>query len=453
MNMITRKKLIAALLIPIMLIAFSVPSFATSTTSGFDLQAFTDKALELLMDVGGVSIDLVGKFATDFMGIDGLEDVVELVPELVETGLDSIGGLIDIFQDKNFTSATDILGMIPELLDWGIGTGLAFYNDIFQGFMLDLQDPTTFLKLAGGIIDFGLYAGEKLAGVILGDVDLGDIGNSISNLLAGGSVGDLSGIFNTLLQSDSAQIPSLDLNFDKTSLIQLLGSVTSSMSGPIGDILDSGMDIVDGILDSFTNSDSSTSQLPSLDYGDIVTGDNGDETPTTDKPDITTPSTVTNSSDYQYTDTTGTYKLAVTQSKFVNAKNEIANKAIYSNNEAAKNLDSKDIASYYVYIMTKELNSVSLDGVKLENYDSGKGIYGDTDHLTDHLRVAIDDKKPAIVRIDEFYWVTCVGYKNDGKKFSDFLFLDTNDGQQKPGGSNAIPDFYSKIRTNAIYTF
>ena len=448
MNMITRKKLIAALLIPIMLIAFSTPSFAASTTSGFDVKAFADKALGFIMEIGGVSLDIAKNFVGEFMEVNGLNDVLDRVPELAQTGFSAIGDLVGVFTSTNFTSITEALKIIPKLLKFVVNTGIDFCNIIFPGYGFDLANPSSFFKFATDLFGFAVESGKTLADVVLGNVDLNGIGNSISGLLTGGSVGDLSGIFNTLLQSDNTQIPSLDLNFDKTNFIQLLGSITGSMGGPIGDILDSGMDIVSGILDSFTNPDTNISQLPSLDNNDVDNNDNVSETPNNTKPDITTPPANTDLTEYQYTNDLATYKLAVLNSKLMEARRIISDKAINSNNEAAKNLDSKDIASYYVYIMTKSLNSVSLDGVKLENYDAGTGKYGEIANL----KAAIDEFKPAVVRIDESYWVTCVGYKNNGSEFSDFLFIDSKDGNIKPAG-NAISDFYSKIRTNAIYTY
>ena len=446
MNMITRKKLIAALLIPIILIAFSTPSFAASST-GVDIQGFANKALEFIMEIGGVSLDIAKDFAGQFMDVNGLNDVIERIPDLATTGFSAIGDLVGVFTSTNFTSITDALKIIPKLLKFVVNTGIDFCNIIFPGYGFDLANPSSFFKFATELFGFAVESGKTLADVVLDNVDLNDIGDLIGGLI-NGSTGDLSGIFNTLLPSGNAQIPSLDLNFDKNNLIQLLGSVTGSMGGPIGDLLGSGMDIVGGILDSFTKPDTNIPQLPSLDNDDVDNNDNVSETPNNTKPDITTPPANTDLTEYQYTNDLATYKLAVLNSKLIEARRIISDKAINSNNEAAKNLDSKDIASYYVYIMTKSLNSVSLDGVKLENYNAGTGKYGEIANL----KAAIDEFKPAVVRIDESYWVTCVGYKNNGSEFSDFLFIDSKDGNIKPAG-NTISNFYSKIRTNAIYTF
>lgn len=278
------------------------------------------------------------------------------------------------------------------------------------------------------------------------DIKQGNFFKGISNMF--------TGLFESIFKGQTIDLISgvkegkfadIITNFSTQNLVNLLGYFTD-MGKNIGNYATETIESISNIL--FNKEPEQPKDGATTDFSDFINNEeNNDEED--NKNDIIDNTPDIDLSEYQFTNDLYTYKIAITKDKLLDALKKIENNEIYSDNELAANITSKEIASYYVYIMTKSLNSVSLNGVKLEDYNNGTG----KDGTEEVLKTAINNRKPAIVRIGKNDWVTCVGYKGEGTDFKDFLFIDTKTGRLEPGGTDSVKQFYPTNRTNAIYIY
>ena len=428
MHMITRKKIIAALLIPIMLIAFSTPSFA-ATSTGFDLSAFAQKALNLTLKVGTASFEIAKEFVSEFMGVNDVGDALELSGNLITTGISSVTELVGIFATASYTPE-GILPLLGKLLSFTINTGITFADTLF---VADLSNPAGYLPFIGDLLSFSINAGKTLVGVVAGELDLGDL----SALVSGSNV-DLSGIFDMLVQSNG-EIPSTNVsgileNFNTTNVISFLGSI---MGGTPEDLLNSGTDIIEGLFNSLTTTDTNKSQVP-VDFTEVA-DDEKEETPNTDKPAINSEpnDNNTNLGEYQYNYNGVTYKIAVTKAMLTSVLNNLAtNEALHNENM----YDDKSLANVHLKMLLGSLvNNTDFESENVLRHASKRGSL-----VT--LKNCIDDKQPARVKINTNNYLTCVGYTNDGTKFTDFLFIEPSTGKLTTvNDSTYLPDTHDAI--------
>ena len=421
MHMITKKKIIAALLIPIMLIAFSAPSFAASTTSGIDLSGFAQKALNLALKVGTTSLEIVKDFAGEFMGVSDIDGAIDLSGNLITTGISSVTELVKIFTTASYTPE-GILPLLWDILGFAVDTGLTFANIIFPEYGFSLTNPSGFLNFATDLFGFAINAGQTLVGAVTGELDLGDLGDLVS-----GSNMDLSGIFDMLLPSDGQQ-PAIDPttilgNVNTSNVIGLISSVMTS--GPAQDIINSGTEILGGIFNSLITPDSNTNQ-PVLDFIEIPdVEDENEEIPNTDnsnKPDI---------ADQPNSETS--YKVVPNLEAVLG---KIKDENLYGNNYHSKNLA-------YCYAKL-------LAGKEISEQDLNQGASANTVIPTETvgipaLKAYINNNKPTIVNVDNSTLV-CVGYANQGTKLSDFLFINPTTGEKTTLSDNTqLPDGWDTI--------
>lgn len=445
MNMITRKKLIAALLIPIMLIAFSAPTFAAvnnASTGGSSLSSglatFAEKALNLTLDLAGESFKLVQTFAKDFMGITDVNGALELSGNLITQGIGSVTDLIGIFTRASYTPE-EILPLLWELLGFTVKTAFNFADTIF---LADLSSPSGVIKFASDLLGFSINAGKTLVGVVVRDLDLGDLGGMLT-----GSVGDLSGILNMLLPGEGQ--PSVDVsnllgNFD---FIGFLGSITDM--GGIGDFTEPLVGLLENFFGSattlpetpITNTMSNTMPMPNPMNNTSTENEAA-------KPDITTPPATDNDSpSYTATVEGQSLRLVCSPTLLTNILASVDENKIH---DGSIN-NSKQIATYYVKMILGKVDvaSVSLDRALEANWEDGQGVLA----TVDNLQKAVAQGKPSIVHIDKNYWVTCVGYRNDGSDFKDFLFVDPITGGDIFGEELSRQGFYSMNANGGIVTF
>lgn len=239
-----------------------------------------------------------------------------------------------------------------------------------------------------------------------------------------------------------------------------------------GDILSSSVDIVEkmyaaligtGNFEQEPSEDPNNLPAPEYNQTDNEGNNSSDEkfdiSSNDEKFDISdNDESVTDTSSYSKTHTDGnTYKLAVTESKLNDILNKIATESItqesaIANNYKNANKRSDDIATYHVNMLLGKVSNPTLEDCMSQNLYIGISMAGNTDNL----RKCIDNKKVCRVHVQwkNGHWITCVGYKNDGSKFSDFLFLSSNTGELIVGEeTQEANSFYSIQTIDAIRTY
>ena len=158
---------------------------------------------------------------------------------------------------------------------------------------------------------------------------------------------------------------------------------------------------------------------------------------------------------YTYTYNGDTYKIAVDKNRLDTTLSIINEKGLIQKYE--KNNPKKwcaKIANYHIKLLLNQADgNITLEEIANKYNEHGNNSGGDLKAL----KKCIDDKKPARLHVTYKgygeHWVTVVGYKNNGTKFSDFLIISTRNGNLINGGStNEVSKIYSSAN-DTIRTF
>lgn len=154
-----------------------------------------------------------------------------------------------------------------------------------------------------------------------------------------------------------------------------------------------------------------------------------------------------------YTYEGNTYKLAVTESVLNDILNKISSQGITLKEAESKNYKnanrrSDDVSTYYIHMLNGKIENPSLSDCMDITRRAITMVKGTVENLKD----CVDKQKVTNVHVqgNNGQWLTCVGYKNEGNEFNDFLFISPNSGTLIGGGASEAQDFYTIQRYDAI---
>lgn len=145
---------------------------------------------------------------------------------------------------------------------------------------------------------------------------------------------------------------------------------------------------------------------------------------------------------YTYEHNGKQYKLAVTEERLCKTVDTIQRKNLIQQYEPDPKDACDNIANYHIQMLLGRAdgNTTITEIVKMkDNSGTSRG------NSLSNLKKCIDEKKPARLHVlngKTEHWVTVVGYKNNGQKFSDFLIISTYYGQLINGGQGDAPAIY-----------
>lgn len=173
---------------------------------------------------------------------------------------------------------------------------------------------------------------------------------------------------------------------------------------------------------------------------------------------------------YKYNFGKDTYKIAVTSSRLDKVLNIIEENGLFQNDTTGWNSALRkhcdEVSNYHIFLL-KGIKSVVNDsgytkeikGYTRENLLSIGNVYGtmvgkNTEKATlKQLKNNIDKGKPTKVYVTWTgeHWVTAVGYKGNGEKLTDFLFISTWNGNLIQGGTGEAGKLSKETNNSYIY--
>lgn len=325
-------------------------------------------------------------------------------------------GIVTNIASLDFSNPASILGVLRELLDCGIFAVSEFSPILLDG--RNLTDTDTLFTFAGELVHFSfealtglvevLISGEDVSLNLSGLGDLGDITTGSTDALSG-ILGLLTGDMSGLEGEATESIGNLNL----PGIIDFLGNIGSSVD------------------DELASEDVVTNYDEFIKEEETKTDNEEESKPNTEeesKKDIITENSnalFTDLESFQYDG----YTLTVNRKVLDQLIEYIEDNNTYGDEQ------TQTLAHAYHNFLVGEKRPLE--------YKTSWGLEDLHDFMEEY-------KEPAIVRVKDNYWVTCVGYKDDGSEISDFLFIDTLDGKLKEGGTDLITNIDTIDRHEAI---